>query len=210
MIDYDAELHRYDEVYRAAWEVRIGDRVLDIGCGTGSTTRHAARLATAGSALGIDVSPAAVDAARRAAEGLTNVAFECADAQTYGFPAGGFDLAISRFGTMFFADPGAAFANVARALRPGGRLVMLVWQARERNEWAAELSGIAAGDTKPDAFSLGDPEHVAAVLAAAGFADTGVAEVRRPVYYGPDVAAAVAWVLHSFPTRRSSDLKSVV
>jgi SAM-dependent methyltransferase len=148
-------------------------------------------VAVGGSVLGVDVSAAAVARAREAArdEGVRNVAFECGDAQVHPFPAGEFDLAISRFGTMFFADPVAAFGNVARALRPDGRLVMLVWQAREQNEWAVEIERVLGATTSEsaDAFSLGDPTTTTAILDAAGFAEVTLAGVRRPVHYGPDV-----------------------
>jgi SAM-dependent methyltransferase len=109
-----------------------------------------------------------------------------------------FDLAMSRFGTMFFDDSVAAFANIGRALRPGGRLVMMVWQAHERNEWAVairhSLASAAAASAGPDPFSLADPPAVKAILEAAGFADVTFADVHEPVYYGPDVAAALDWV----------------
>ena len=103
---------------------------------------------------------------------------------------------------MFFDDPGAAFANIRRALRPAGRLVMMVWQAHERNEWdvairqsLAEPGGaVAVADGGPDPFSLADPLAVKEILEAAGFADTAVTDVREPVYYGADVAAALDWV----------------
>jgi len=202
--DYDAELRRYDEVLRRAFRVQPGDRILDIGCGTGQTTREAARTARPGSALGVDVSASAIGRARELAraEGLGNVTFKHADAQVHRFPAEQFDLAVSRFGTMFFADPRAAFANIGRALRPAGRLVMLVWQARERNEWAVAVrealagpgDAAAAASGGPDAFSLGDPAAVEETLEAAGFADVACTDVREPVYYGPDVAAAFDWV----------------
>ena len=131
--DYDAELRRHNEVLRLAVGVQLDDHVLDIGCGTGLTTREAARAAPAGSALGVDVSAPAIERARELAraEGLHNVTFEQADAQVHRFPQDRFDLAISRFGTMFFDDPVAAFANIRRALRPTGRLTMMVWQARD-------------------------------------------------------------------------------
>jgi SAM-dependent methyltransferase len=198
-MDYDAELQLYDAVLRPAWRVGARDRVVDIGCGTGRTTRDAARLALNGTALGIDVSAPAVARARRLArdEGLRNVAFECADAQVHQFPGSRFDLAISRFGTMFFGDPVAAFANIGRALRPAGRLVMLVWQAREHNEWAVAIDRILAADGEPgpaDPFSLGEPTAATAILDAAGFADVAFTDVRRPVYYGPDVDVALGWV----------------
>jgi SAM-dependent methyltransferase len=201
---YDAELRRHNEVLRQACGIQFRDRVLDIGCGAGQTTRQAARTARAGSALGVDVSAPAIERARELAraEGLRNVVFERADAQVYRFPHERFDLAISRFGTMFFDDPVAAFANMGRALRPAGRLVMMVWQAHERNEWdiiirqslggPQALATIAAGE--PDPFSLADPPAVTEILEAAGFAGVTFTDVCEPVYYGPDVAAALDWV----------------
>jgi SAM-dependent methyltransferase len=201
-VGYDAELRRYDAVLRRATGVRLHEHVLDLGCGTGHTTRQAARAARAGSALGVDISAPAIERAREqaTAQGLGNVTFRHADAQVHGFPPGRFDLAMSRFGTMFFDDPVAAFANIGRALRPAGRLVMMVWQAPEHNEWdgalrrSLETAGPSAG---PDPFSLADPPAVGEILRAAGFADAAFTEVREPVYYGPDVAAALEWV-HGF------------
>ncbi|HEV8563254.1 MAG TPA: methyltransferase domain-containing protein [Actinophytocola sp.] len=201
---YDAELRRHNEVLRPAVGVQLQDHVLDIGCGTGQTTRQAARTARAGSALGVDISAPAIKRARELAraEGLRNVTFERADAQVHRFPPEGFDLAISRFGTMFFDDPVAAFANIGRALRPAGRLVMMVWQAHERNEWdvaihqsleAAE-GPMAGASGRPDPFSLADPPTVKEILQAAGFAGIAFIDVHEPVYYGPDVAAALDWV----------------
>ena len=202
-IDYDAELRRHDEVLRRACGIQPRDHVLDIGCGTGQTTRQAARAAQAGSALGVDVSAPAIERARELAqaEGLRNVTFEHANAQVHRFPPERFDLAISRFGTMFFDDPVAAFANIRRALRPAGRLVMMVWQAHERNEWdiaihqslgAAEAPVSGASDL-PDPFSLANPPTVKEILQTAGFADVDFTDVHEPVYYGPDVAAALDW-----------------
>jgi ubiquinone/menaquinone biosynthesis C-methylase UbiE len=148
---YDAELRRYTQVLRQAWGVRPRDQVLDIGCGTGQTTREAARIAQAGSALGVDISAPAIARARAIARtcGLRDVTFECADAQSHRFPQERFDLAISRFGTMFFDDPVAAFANIRRALRPAGRLVMIVWQPHERNEWDVAIHQSLAGPEGP-------------------------------------------------------------
>lgn len=203
-VDYDAELTKYDAVLRRAWGVQPDDRVLDVGCGTGQTTREAALIAHGGSARGVDVSALAIERARTLAhaDGLRNVVFERADAQTHRFTQGSFDVAISRFGTMFFDDPVAAFANIGQALRPTGRLVMLVWQAPDRNEWdvairraLAGLDGPAAvADAGPDPFSLADPATVEGTLRAAGFADIGLTDVHEPVYYGPDTTAALAWV----------------
>ena len=211
-VDYDAELRLHDEVFRRMCDVRAGDRVLDIGCGTGRTTRDAARTAGAGSALGVDRSAPMIERARELAreEGVDNVAFELGDAQVHRFPEGGFDLAISRFGTMFFDDPVAAFANIAAALRPAGRLVMMVWREHERNEWSVAIERALEGDGSPGPapealapFSLGEQDTVEAVLGAAGFGEATFTDVRRPVYYGPDVTAALEWVGGFASTRES-------
>ena len=201
---YDAELRRHNPVLRRACGVQLHDHVLDIGCGTGQATRQAARTAQAGSALGVDISALAIERARELAqaEGLGNVTFEHANAQIHRFPQERFDLAMSRFGTMFFDDPVAAFANISRALRPAGRLVMMVWQPHERNEWDVvihqSLAGpegpVPAASAGPDPFSLADPPTVKQILGAAGFADIAFTDVHEPVYYGPDVAAALDWV----------------
>jgi SAM-dependent methyltransferase len=122
--------------------------------------------------------------------------FERGDAQVHPFLPGQFDLAISRFGTMFFADPVAAFTNISRALRAGGRLVMMVWQSRDRNEWATVLHHAATGGAVPvatglNAFSLADPAALQSILDAAGFVEVGITDVCEPVYYGPDATAAL-------------------
>ena len=166
---FDAETRPHNERFRAAADVAPRDRVLDIGCGTGQTTRDAARAAVAGSALGIDLSAQMLDHARRLSreEGLANVSFLQADAQVHPFPAASFEVGISRFGTMFFADPVTAFGNIGHALTRGGRLVLMVWQARDRNEWTTAIREALAGDDSvpappangPHAFSLGRPGH---------------------------------------------------
>ncbi|MDB5455058.1 MAG: Methylase involved in ubiquinone/menaquinone biosynthesis, partial [Caulobacter sp.] len=207
---YDAELRRHDEHFRAALKVGPGDRVLDIGCGAGRSTRDAARLAVRGSVVGVDVSEEMLEAARQrsAAEGLRNIVFEQADAQSQAFPVAHFDLCVSRFGVMFFADPVAAFTNLARAMRPGARLVLMVWQGRDRNEWATALQGVLAPDDSqvapaPPAFSLGDPAVTTGVLTAAGFVSIAFAEVREPVFYGPDISAAYEAIVELFLAKRA-------
>lgn len=204
LFDYDAELRLHNEHFRATARVGSRDRVLDIGCGTGQTTREAARAAVAGSVLGVDVSAPMLERARRLSDdqALTNVTYQQADAQVHPFPPERFDLCISRFGTMFFADPLAAFTNIGRALRPAARLVLLVWQDRDRNEWATlRRSLTAATDTPnplpsgPDGFSLADPGSTEGILTAAGFTDVQFTDVHEPVYYGPDTATALDSVL---------------
>jgi SAM-dependent methyltransferase len=198
---YDAELRAHHEHLRAAYGIRAGDEVVDIGCGAGLTTREAARAAAPGRVVGVDVSERMLEHARRltAAERLDNVRYELGDAQVHRFGAGGFDVAISRFGTMFFADPAAAFANVAAALRPAGRLVLLVWQRREDNEWMRAIDAALGNAARPpqpgaDAFSLGDAEATAGLLEGAGFDGLRFEDVREPVFYGHDVDAALAIV----------------
>ncbi|MFB9682089.1 class I SAM-dependent methyltransferase [Streptosporangium vulgare] len=200
LFDYDAELRPHNELFRAAARVGSRDRVLDIGCGTGQSTREAARAAAAGSVTGVDLSAPMLERARRLSDeqGLPNITYQCADAQVHPFPSTHFDLCISRFGTMFFADPVAAFTNIRRALRPGARLVLLVWQDRDRNEWASAIRRSLTAATAapaplsggPGPFSLADPAIARGVLTAAGFTQVGFTDVHEPVYYGPDTAAA--------------------
>ena len=160
---YDAELRAHHEHLRAAYGISPGDEVLDIGCGTGLTTREAARAAAPGRVVGVDVSERMLERARQvtAAERLGNVRYVLGDAQVHRFDPAGLDVAIRRFGTMFFSDPAAAFANIAAALRPEARLVLLVWQRLEDNEWARAIDAALGDAAQPpppgaDPFSLGD------------------------------------------------------
>jgi SAM-dependent methyltransferase len=150
--------------------------------------------------LGIDRSEAMVEKARALAreQGPQNVSFACADVETYAFPARQLDIAISRFGSMFFADAGKAFSNICSTLKPLARLVMIVWQTREQNEWAVEIPRALAGDeVSPvvwQAFSLGDPSAAKHTLNTAGFIDVTFDEVHEPVFYGADIESAFAFV----------------
>jgi hypothetical protein len=108
-------------------------------------------------------------------------------------------VAISRFGTMFFSDPAAAFANIAAALRPEARLVLLVWQRREHNDWARAIDAALGDAVQPpqpgaDPFSLGDAEATAGILEKAGFDGMRFEDIQEPVLYGHDVDAALAFV----------------
>ena len=200
---YDATVRRHGLRLLEAARIAADDRVLDIGCGCGETTRDAARRAVSGLALGVDLSARMVERARERArgEGLTNVRFEQADAQVYPFEREGFDLAISRFGGMFFADPVAAFGNIGRALRPGGRLVLLSWQELKQNEWLlAVREALAMGRTLPEPpvgapgpFGLAEANDVRRILAEAGFGEIDLDEVREPVCFGRDADDAFAF-----------------
>ena len=198
---YDAELRAHHEHLRAAYGISPGDEVLDIGCGTGLTTREAARAAAPGRVVGVDVSEGMLERAREktAAEQLDNVRYDLGDAQVHRFDPAGFDVAISRFGAMFFSDPAAAFANIAAALRPEARLVLLVWQRHDHNGWARAIDaalGDAAQPPQPgaDPFSLGDAEATAGILEGAGFDGIRFEDVHEPVLYGHDLDAALAFV----------------
>jgi SAM-dependent methyltransferase len=198
---YDVELRAHHEHLRAAYGIKPGDDVLDIGCGTGLTTREAGRAAAPGRVAGVDVSERKLERAREltADEGLDNVRYQLGDAQVHRFDPAGFDVAISRFGTMFFSEPAAAFANIATALRPGARLVLLVWQRREHNEWMRAINAALGDPPEPsqpgsDPFSLGDPEATTLLLEGAGFEDVRFEDVREPMLYGHDLDAALAFL----------------
>lgn len=209
---FDRAVAAHHRPFMAAAGLAAADRVLDIGCGTGQTTRDAARAATGGSALGVDLSARMLAVARRTAadEAVPNVAFEQADAQTHTFPDAGFDAAISRTGAMFFGDPVAAFANIGRALRPLGRLVLLTWRGPGPNEWIREFAAaLAAGrdllppPDSPGPFALGDPDRVRAVLIAAGFRKVELDAHQAPMWFGDQVDDAhrfvvglMGWMLH--------------
>ncbi len=199
---YDAELRAHHEHLRAAYRISAGDDVLDIGCGTGLTTREAARAAAPGRVVGVDVSARMLERARQltAAQRLVNVHYELADAQVHRFEPARFDVAISRFGTMFFAEPAAAFANIAAAMRPAASLALLVWQPYGANEWAQAIDAALGDAVQPaapgaDPFSLGDATATAAMLESAGFDDIQFDDVHEPVLYGDDVDTALAFVM---------------
>lgn len=204
---YNAAMSRYGERLFAGAGVRPDDRVLDVGCGCGQTTRLAATLAAEGSAHGVDLSAAMLARARlRAAEeGVANVRFEQADAQVHDFAPGAYDLAISRNGVMFFADPVAAFANVRRALRPAGRLAFVCWRAPEESEYSlvpraalgryVTLSSPGAAN-EPGPNSLADPDRVRDVLGRAGLVDVHLEPEDQPMDVGADLDEALDFVLN--------------
>ena len=208
---FDAGLVGYHARLLDAAAIAPGEHVLDIGCGNGQTTREAARRSGTGRALGVDLSSRMLAVAReRAAEqGIANVEFVQGDAQVHPFDPGAFDLAISRFGAMFFGDPVAAFTNIGRALRPDARLVLLVWQALDRNPWVADVrEAVAVGRDlptpppgAPGPFSLADPDRARSLLEAAGFAEVDCQSVEAPVSHGRDADAAFTFVSNQGLTR---------
>jgi SAM-dependent methyltransferase len=189
-------------------ELRAGERVLDVGCGTGPTTRHAASLVgPSGWVAGVDLSGdmLAAGAATSPLAGSAPIEWIEADVAAWEPAIAPVDVVISRFGVMFFDDPVAAFANLARACRPGGRLCTMTWDRRDRSELfqvphdatvaVLERRGLPVADLPLDegAFSLGAPEVVAGVLVAAGWQDVHVEHhaIRMRVGggAGPDLAA---------------------
>jgi SAM-dependent methyltransferase len=164
-----------------------GQKVVDLGCGSGTTTLElAARVGPCGEVAGVDISAEMLARGReRAARaGAGNIEFVHADVQVHDLGEARFDAAYSRFGVMFFADPVAAFANVRRALRPGAALSFVCWQSVFDNEWmlipgaaVASVTGSLPpmpGPGEPGPFSLADPGRVRAVLEAAGFGSVAV------------------------------------
>jgi SAM-dependent methyltransferase len=201
--DWADEWERYDAAtithHKHLFEVldfAVADRVLDIGCGTGLSTRDAARRASEGRAHGLDLSARMLDRARElsAIEGVQNVSFEQGDAQAHGFEPASYDIAIGKFVAMFFSDPTAAFANIGSSLRPGGRLALMSWSGPENNEWlTAALAALAAGRDlsgppvgKPGPFGLADPDLVRSWLTDAGFTDIDCHPHHAPFRFGDD------------------------
>jgi SAM-dependent methyltransferase len=176
--------------------VGVTDSVLDIGSGTGKSTRDAARRARQGSAVGVDLSAPMLAHARAQsrADGITNIDFLQADAQVQPFDEATFDVAISAFGTMFFDDPVVAFTNIGRALRPGGTIALMAFRDFANNEWMTALRAALALDRQlpeppPDAptpFAFADPDRVRAMLRAAGYEAITFTPIDAPMEFGSD------------------------
>ncbi|MGW6980291.1 class I SAM-dependent methyltransferase [Streptomyces sp. NPDC054932] len=208
---WDAINNGFNQPLLDAAAITESDHVLDIGCGAGRSTLLAAQRAVRGRALGLDLSGPMLERARECAqrEGVENVSFVQGDAQVHAFDAEGFDAVISRYGMTFFTDPVAAFANLHRALRPGGRLAFICAAEAEANEWLealASLEGILplGGFGKPGGpgmFSLTDPEHIRTLVTAGGFGEVDVQRLEVPGNWGADAADAAAFLLDSGPGR---------
>jgi SAM-dependent methyltransferase len=198
---YDAVNSGFNDHLLAAAAIGDRDHVLDVGCGNGQVTRLAARRARLGHATGIDLSEPMLARARATAtgEGVANVTFTRGDAQVHPFAAASFDVAVSRFGIMFFADPVAAFANIGRALRPGGRLALLSLRGMDDNEVGTVFGAMAehlppnpapADPGAPGPESLADPDRIREVLTGAGFEQVTSTPVDAPQVWGRDAEDA--------------------
>ena len=208
-----AEAERYDRMTRSFGERIIeaaapgpGEQVLDVGCGNGAVALAVSALvAPGGSVMGLDVSGPMLAYARRRAEQarIASVSFRQGDAQVYPLPRAGFDAVVSRFGVMFFDDPVAAFANIGRALRPGGRSAFTCWRDLIVNDWLMVPAGAAlqcvpmpdlGQPGAPGPFSLADPERVHQVLRDAAFAQIALEEITRPMPMGSSADDVLAFM----------------
>jgi ubiquinone/menaquinone biosynthesis C-methylase UbiE len=194
------------------WPPEPGERVLDIGCGFGDTTQRIAELVgPSGEAVGVDAAARFIESARAEAEeaGVANARFLVADVQTASLE-NGFDLAFSRMGTMFFANPVAAMRNVREALVLGGRLAMVVWRRREDNEWLYRAQQIVEGflarpeeyddpTCGPGPFSMSGADTTSDILLHAGFTEVALRRCDIPIQVGRDVGEAIDLVMSLGP-----------
>ncbi len=191
---YDRMLEPFSGLIVDAVALAPGERVLDVGCGCGTTTLAAARAVAPGSAVGVDLSVSMLERARQNARqsGFANTSFEEGDAQVRRFGTA-FDAVISRFGVMFFADPVAAFANLHTATRPGGRIAFVCWQPLLANEWLRVPAAAMAehiplpdvGDQEaPGMFALSEPDRTSRMLREAGWQEVTVTGWHTPILVG--------------------------
>jgi len=198
----DAILAPVADVLLDAAALSAGEAVLDVGCGCGATTLAAARAVAPGPVTGADLSAPMLGVARERGAG-SGVTFVEADAQTHAFGPGRFDAVISRFGTMFFDDPAAAFANLASAAAAGGRLCIVTWQPLAANEWLGLPAAVLRRfvdlpeppPTGPGMFGQSDPDRVDRMLRGAGWDDVAIEPVTLELELGADAAEAADYVV---------------
>lgn len=199
---FDRMIAPFHQALIEAVDAQPGQRILDLGCGTGSTTCQLAQRTVDGPVLGYDIAEVLLEVARgrAAGGGIRNADFQQGDAQIADLRSKSFDLITSRFGSMFFADPVAAFANLRRMTRDDGRLVIVVWREVRQNAWMMHIiRALAAGRTlpprEPDApgpFALADEDRVRAILNQTGWVDTQLRPLEAELFIGknPDDALA--------------------
>ena len=175
----DAALAPVGDAAMTLAAMQPGERVLDIGCGSGATSMALARLVgPTGRVTGLDVSGPLIELARKRSVGMGNLDWLLADAAAHDFPPGSTDLLFSRFGVMFFGDPVAAFANLRRALKLRGRLVFACWRPLNENPWMLLPLQVVQplvppaprpGPDEPGPFAFAEPARVTHILTTAGF-----------------------------------------
>jgi SAM-dependent methyltransferase len=196
---------------------KAGDRILDVGCGCGSTSIALARqVAPSGFVLGIDISGPMLARARELAPKGAPVDFVLADATVYPFDPASFDVLVSRFGVMFFAEPAVSFANLRRALRPSGRVAFACWREPRENPWMmAPLQAIyqhvpklpPQGPEDPGPFAFASEERVNRILGEAGYGRIEMEPVALSfdIAIGRGLDAAVQAALQIGPGSRALD-----
>lgn len=192
-----------------------GERIVDVGCGCGATTSALAqRVGPTGHVLGIDISAPMLSRARQMAPVGLPVDFVLADATVYPFVSASFDLLVSRFGVMFFAEPALSFANMRRALRPSGRLAFACWREPRENPWlmAPLLAAYKhvprlpqLGPDDPGPFSFASEPRVVRILSEAGFSQIAMepCHLSLDVAIGRGLDAAVETALEIGPASRA-------
>ncbi len=217
----DTSLIHFGQAAINAAALEIDDRVLDVGCGCGDTSIAIADLVGPdGHVHGIDISKQILTQARHRVTTvkLSNVTFECADAQSSQFESNYFDVVFSRYGVMFFDDPVAAFTNIRQALKPGGRMAFICWQPIKNNEWVnLPLEVVekhidlppAADPEEPGGFSFGDPNRVNNILTSAGFASISIQQFHSFFNVGADLDEAMNFLTHIGPASSATKATDV-
>ena len=189
---------------------KLGEHVIDIGCGTGDTLLAFAKaVGPSGAVLGVDVSAPMLDFAKhRAAEAtLSNAAFALADATSYAFEPSWADLVYSRFGVMFFDDPIRAFTNIRSGMKAGGRLVFVCFRTMPESPWFRVPIEAARPHVPPQPpvdplapgmFSLGREERLGGILTEAGFREVALKATNVPIH-GKDTTQSMAFITQAGP-----------
>lgn len=221
----DALLAPISDILIDRAKATAGERIVDVGCGCGATTiALAEKVGPTGQAVGIDISAPMLDRARQIAPKGATVDFILADATVYPFEPATFDLLVSRFGVMFFAEPALSFANMRKALRPTGRLAFVCWREPRDNPWLiTPLQAVykhvpklpQLGPEDPGPFAFASEQRVHRILSEAGFSRIAMerCDLSLDVAVGRGLEAAVEAALEIGPASRAlegqpSDLRA--